>query len=158
MKRNTLLTTVLIAILGTILSGQHVPSIERGDPNFRRQTDIDGNKVRTSIFNFGLTGRTGALPGEIPYEWPINTGKHYIALTALFVGSEVVTESGEVKPFVTVPLGREDDAGNSMKFEPVPEYLNLDSDRIAKSDEPDTWPEIWPDKLTDKQDPGWAGA
>ncbi|MFB0515679.1 MAG: hypothetical protein ACETWG_03635 [Candidatus Neomarinimicrobiota bacterium] len=147
----------LLVLSGT-LTGQHVPSDERGDPNFRRQTDIDGNKVRTSIFNFGLTGRTGALPGEIPYEWPINTGKHYIALTALFVGSEVITESGEVKPMVTVPLGREDDAGNSMKFEPVPEYLNLDSDRIAKSDEPETWPEVWPDKMTDEQDPGWPGS
>jgi hypothetical protein len=140
------------------LAGQHVPSRERGNPNFRRQTDIDGNKVRTSIFNFGLTGRTGAVPGEIPYEWPINSGRHYIALTGLFVGAEVLTEEGDLKPFVTVPLGREDNQGNSMMFEPVPEYLNPNSNLIAKSDEPDSWPEIWPDKLEDEVDPGWAGS
>ena len=30
--------------------------IERGDPNFRRKTDIDINKIRTTIFNHGITG------------------------------------------------------------------------------------------------------
>ncbi len=152
-------TSGLIALLisGSVI-GQHIPTTERGDPNYRRKTEIDGNKVRTSIFNFGLTGRTGAVPGEIPYEWPINSGKHYIALTGLFVGAEVLTEEGELKPFVTVPLGRTDNQGNSMMFEPVPEYLNPNSDRIAKSDEPETWPEIWPDKMEDESDPGWPGA
>jgi len=166
--------------------GQHVPTDERGDPNYRRHTDIDGNKVRTSIFNFGLTGRTGANPGEIPYEWPINSGKHYIALTGLFVGSEIQIEEGEAytdqngndlydlgepfedanangiwdgyRDFVTVPLGREDNSGNSMMFEPVPEYMHPTSDLIAKSDESDSWPDIWPDKLEDDSDPGWPGA
>ncbi|RMF09156.1 MAG: hypothetical protein D6762_04320 [Candidatus Neomarinimicrobiota bacterium] len=147
-----------ISLLAVGLTAQHVPSSERGDPNYRRQTDIDGNKVRTSIFNFGLTGRTGANPGEIPYEWPINSGKHYIALTGLFVGSEVLTEEGTLSPFVTVPLGRTDNSGNSMMFEPVPEYLNPNSSRIAKSDEPDTWPAVWPDKLEDESDPGWPGS
>jgi len=147
-----------LAFSGALLTAQHVPSDERGDPDFRRKTDIDGNKVRTTIFNFGLTGRTGAVPGEIPYEWPINTGRHYIALTALFVGAEVETEDQGKKPIVTVPLGRFSPSGESMMFEPVPGYLNLDSDRIAKSDEPDTWPPIWPDKLADEGDPGWAGA
>ncbi len=140
------------------LEAQHVPTDERGDPNYRRQTDIDGNKVRTSIFNFGLTGRTGANPGEIPYEWPINSGKHYIALTGLFVGSKVLTEQNTEVAFVTVPLGRTDNQGNSMMFEPVPEYLNDVSDQIAKSDEPDSWPIIWPDKMEDETDPGWPGS
>lgn len=149
---------LLVSGIGPTAFAQHVPSEERGDPNYRRKTDLDGNKVRTSIFNFGLTGRTGAVPGEIPYEWPINSGKHYIALTALFVGAEVPIEEGEVVPFVTVPLGRNDNQGNSMMFEPVPGYLNPASDRIAKSDEPETWPAIWPDKLADESDPGWAGS
>lgn len=147
-----------IAIITSSISAQHIPTTERGDPNYRRQTDIDGNKVRTSIFNFGLTGRTGAVPGEIPYEWPINTGHYYIALTGLFVGAEVTTEEDDIKPFVTVPLGRNDNDGNSMMFEPVPEYLNPNSDRIAKSDEPETWPESWPDKMEDASDPGWVGS
>lgn len=149
---------ISLAVLTGILIGQHVPTTERGDPNFRRQTDIDGNKVRTTIFNFGVTGRTGALPGMIPYEWPINTGRHYVAMTQLFVGGEITTEEGEVKHLVDIPNGREDTRGNSMNFEPVPEYLNPNSDIIAKSDEGDSWPEYWPDKLEDENDPGWEGA
>lgn len=156
MKKTSIILFLFVPL--TAILGQHVPSTERGDPNYRRQTDMDGNKVRTSIFNFGLTGRTGAVPGEIPYEWPINTGKHYIALTALFVGGEVVTEEADTLPMVTVPLGRTDPQGNSMMFEPVPEYLNLDSKLIAKSDEADSWPSIWPDKMEDEEDPGWPGS
>ncbi|MFC1480729.1 hypothetical protein ACFL6E_00585 [Candidatus Neomarinimicrobiota bacterium] len=154
------LVLLQLLIVG-MLFGQHVPTDERGDYNYRRQTDIDGNKVRTTIFNYGLTGRTGAVAGEIPYEWPINSGQHYIALTALFVGSEVVVADGDstaIKPFVTVPLGRTDDFSNSMTFEPVPAYMNPSSNRIAKSDEPETWPEIWPDKMGDENDPGWRGS
>ncbi len=147
----------VIAVTGLVF-GQHVPTSERGDPNYRRQTDLDGNKVRTTIFNFGVTGRTGATAGMVPYEWPINTGRHYIAMTQLFVGGEVMTEEGVIKHLVDIPNGREDNDGNSMNFEPVPEYLNANSDKIAKSDEPDTWPEYWPDKLEDETDPGWEGA
>ena len=150
-----------LAASAAIISAQHVPSLERGDPDYRRQTDIDGNKVRATIFNEGVTGRTGALPGMVPYEWPINTGKHYIAMTQLFVGAEleiILEDTVVYKPMVTVPGGRTDDQGNSMMFEPVPEYLNPNSKRIAKSDEVDTWPESWPDKLSDENDPGWPGS
>ncbi|MCK4445663.1 MAG: hypothetical protein KAW56_01120, partial [Candidatus Marinimicrobia bacterium] len=79
---------VFILFISTMLFAEHIPSKERGDPNFRRQTDIDGNKVRTSIFNYGLTGRPDASsPSYIPYEWPKNSGKHYIAMTQIWVGA-----------------------------------------------------------------------
>ena len=29
----------------------HVPSDHRGDPKYRRKTEIDGNQIRASIFN-----------------------------------------------------------------------------------------------------------
>ena len=38
--------------------------IERGDPNYRRQTDIDVNKIRATIFNYGITGRSDVLPDQ----------------------------------------------------------------------------------------------
>ena len=81
----------------------HVPSNERVDLFERRQTDLDANVVRTTVFNFGQTGRTGAGPDEIPYEWPRNTRRHYIALTGLFAGAEVVGESGDREWIVDVP-------------------------------------------------------
>ena len=130
---------------------------ERGDPDFRRSTNIDVNKVRTTIFNFGITGRTGANPGEIPYEWPVNSGQHYIAMTALAVGTEVTTNEGEVRPLVTIPF-RSDQSGNSMAWEPVSGYLNPNSQKLAISDDENTWPDTWPDKMNDESDPGWPGS
>ena len=93
-------------------AGSHVPSLERGDANYRRATNEDVNKVRTTIFNYGITGRTGANPGEVPYEWPVNSGKEYIAMTALSVGAEVRMESNIDRPMVTIPF-RSDQSGNS---------------------------------------------
>jgi len=140
----------ILSIVGFLFS----QSEERGDPDFRRPTNIDVNKVRTTIFNYGITGRTGANPGEIPYEWPVNSGQNYIAMTALAVGAEVTTDEGEIRPLVTIPY-RSDQSGNSMTWEPVPGYLNSNSDKIAISDDENTWPDIWPDKLDDDNDPGW---
>ncbi len=137
-----------IALLGA-------ESNERGNPDFRRTTNIDVNKVRTTIFNFGITGRTGANPGEIPYEWPVNSNQHYIAMTALAVGAEVQTNSGVIRPLVTIPF-RSDQSGNSMAWEPVPGYLNPHSQKIAISDDEYTWPITWPDKMDDNNDPGWT--
>ena len=132
-------------------------SDERGDPDYRRATNIDVNKVRASIFNFGITGRQSATPGEIPYEWPVNSGQMYIAMTALAVGAEVTTDEGEVRPLVTITF-RSDQSGNSMTWEPVPGYLNPNSQKIAISDDESTWPIIWPDKMDDINDPGWGNS
>ncbi len=138
-------------------AGDHVPSDERGDPNYRRTTNEDVNKVRTSVFNYGITGRTGANVGEIPYEWPVNSGRMYLAMTALSTGGEVLMEEGVYKPLVTITF-REDQGGSSKSWEPVPGYLNPNSDKIAISDDLDSWPETWPDKMADSNDPGWTGS
>ena len=144
----------IIIVSNYFLFGQ---LIERGDPNFRRQTDIDINKIRTTIFNYGITGRSGANPDQYPYEWPTNSGQNYIALTALAVGVEVITDAGINKPLVTIPF-RSDQTGRSMTWEPVPGYLNPNSDKIAISDDQSSWPLNWPDKMGDDTDPGWSGS
>ena len=81
----------------------------------------------------------------------------YIAYQTLYVGTEIVTDLGDVKPLVTVNH-RSDQQGNSMWWEPVPGYLNPNSSKIAISDGPSTWPSTWPDKMDDSNDPGWAGS
>ena len=132
-------------------------SLERGNPDFRRWTNIDVNKVRTSILNWGISGRAGGVPAHVPYEWPVNSGQMYIALAALSVGTEVITNEGEVRPLVTIPF-RSDQSGNSMAWEPVPGYLNPNSQKIAISDDQSTWPSSWPDKMDDLNDPGWSNS
>jgi hypothetical protein len=81
-------------IIAATLTAQHVPSKERGDANYRRQTNIDGNKVRTSIFNYGVTGRPTSGAQYVPYEWPKNSGQHYIAMTQIWVGAEITLDDG----------------------------------------------------------------
>ena len=140
----------------------HVPSEERVDLFERRQTDLDANVVRTTVFNFGQTGRTGAGPDEIPYEWPRNTRRHYIALTGLFAGAEVVDENGQTVRIVDIPNYRDDEDRPNVAWTwaPISGYVNpADEDLgVARSDRPETWPAFWPDKLDDPTDPGWSGS
>ena len=84
--------------------------------------------------NYGISGRAGSIPAHVPYEWPVNSGQMYIALAALAVGAEVTTDAGEIKPLVTIPF-RSDQSGNSMAWEPIPGYLNPNSQKIAISDD-----------------------
>ena len=132
-------------------------SMDRGDPNYRRVTNIDVNRIRVSIHNYGSSGNDLSGPNVFFYEWPTNSGRGYIAYQGLYVGSEVITDSGDKKPIVTI-THRNDPEGNSMMWEPVPGYLNPNSYKIPISDDESTWPESWPDKLDDETDPGWAGA
>ncbi len=49
--------SLLIGLLIIVsLPAQHVPGDERGDPKLRRKTQMEGNLVRTTVFNFGQTG------------------------------------------------------------------------------------------------------
>lgn len=157
-RRLIISITLLCVVAVSDLAPQvHIPSRERVDPSLRRRTEIDGNNVRTSVFNFAFSGRTGAGQG-VPYEWPKNTGRVYIALLALFVGGEVIDDNGEVRRIVDLPAFRTSPAGADWNMGPVPGYFNLQVGKIAKSDEPETWPQFWPDKLSDQLDPGWRGS
>ena len=166
---NRLLLALFLLALGAAparaqgqIDRDHVPSDERVDIRERRQTDVDGNQVRTTIFNFGQSGRTSAVPDEIPYEWPKNTRRHYIALTGLFVGAEVTSITGETAYIVDVPNYRENtaDENRAWTFAPVEGYVNPAGEEfgIARSDRPETWPPFWPDKLDAPTDPGWPGS
>jgi hypothetical protein len=153
--------TIILVLLITesgLLAQQHTPSTERVDPTLRRRTEIDGNNVRTSVFNFAFSGRTGGGQG-VPYEWPKNTGRYYVALVALLVGGEVVDDTGRTIRVVDLPAYRQNLAtGGDWNMGPVPGYFNLETGKIAKSDEPNTWPDFWPDKLSDPGDRGWRGS
>ncbi len=141
------------------VEAQHVPGKERGDPTMRRKTLIDGNLLRTTIFNYGFAGRTGVVPDEIPFEWPKNTNQHYVALVALFVGAETKDKNGNTIQILDAPNYRQSPQGATWNMEPIPGYLRPDEkSKIAKSDEPSTWPDVWPDKLNDPVDPGWTGS
>jgi len=151
---------ILLFIIWTSpLFAQHVPSKERGNSSYRRTTDIAGNLVRTTVWNNGTTGRT--KPGDgIPYEWPKNTGKHYLAQTGLMFGAEVMDENGNVVHITSVH-SRTSPGGKSWQMEPIKDYANETSKKIAMTtlaaseEDRATWPPFWLDKMDDEEDPGW---
>ncbi|MFT4603434.1 MAG: hypothetical protein ACI9W4_000148 [Rhodothermales bacterium] len=163
-----LAVVALLFVFGTDLSmaqgvidRNHVPSTERIDPFERRRDNIDGNNIRASITNYAQTANSGS-PGDFLYEWPKNTGRRYIALTQLWVGARVQDRNGDslfvvdVASFRTNPV----DENISWSFEPVKGYVNPAGAElgIAQSDEFDSWPPFWPDKLGDDTDPGWSNS
>lgn len=160
--------TLAVAVVMFLCSGlmaqveQHVPSDNRGTPVFRRKSNMDGNNLRATVFNFGFSGRTSARPDEFPYEWPKNTGRIYIALVAIWKAAEVTDEDGKIIQIVDFPTFRDNPSGGSWSLEPVEGFINPEANSIARSDNPDSWPGDlqggWRDKREDPIDPGWVGS
>ncbi|HUF07839.1 MAG TPA: hypothetical protein VMO47_00875 [Rhodothermales bacterium] len=155
--------TGLTTIVGAqgFIERDHVPSKERVDPFERRSDIIDGNNIRATITNWGQTAQSGE-PGDFFYEWPKNTNRIYVALTQLWVGAQLTDAAGQ--PFWVVDLAdfrsNPVNENDSWTFEPIKGYVNPAGKEfgIAQSDEPDSYPPLWPDKLVDTDDPGWAGS
>jgi len=49
-----LILTTTATVFGQVVN--HVPSDFRGDQNYRRFSNIDGNNIRATIFNSGYSG------------------------------------------------------------------------------------------------------
>lgn len=163
-----LATGLVVSVLGGgavyaqgVIDRDHVPSTERVDPFERRSDNIDGNNVRASITNWGQTANANT-PADFWYEWPKNTGRRYVALTQLWVGTQTTGMNGDTLYIVDVSDFRANpvDENISWTFEPIRGYVNPAGAAfgIAQSDETTSWPPFWPDKLDDAGDPGWSGA
>src|SRR3989304_9214263 len=147
----------IIFFLTNALYGQYVPSKERGDAKYRRKAQMEGNQIRTTVFNYGMTGREGSVPitEQTPYEWPKNTGQVYLAVAGIVVGAEVIDTQGQTQRIISRMHYLESPEGKPWTFEPVPGYYNESNpEGFATSNDPTTWPKSWPDKLTDSEDPG----
>ena len=157
----TVLFLLLIFLLSDALYSQYIPSKERGDAKYRRKTQMEGNQIRTTVFNYGMTGReAGDVPysEQTPYEWPKNTGHVYLAVAGIVVGAEVVDDQGDRQRIISRMHYLESPEGKTWNFEPIPGYYNSrTTEGFASSNDPDSWPDSWPDKLNDPEDPGWVG-
>jgi hypothetical protein len=151
---------VAIPAQGQVIS--HTPSNFRGDVDYRRNSNVDGNNLRVTIFNSGYSGDPSNRPDYIEYEYPKNTGRIYIAIVNIMLGGEVTGDDGQTTYLVEVPNARTNPAGNSWNLEPVPGFLDPQQAEIARSDRPSSWPTAaqhgWRDKRTDPLDPGWVNS
>ena len=158
--KNTVLFLLLVSFLSSSIYAQYVPSKERGDAKYRRKATMEGNQIRTTVFNYGMTGREGAVPisEQTPYEWPKNTGQVYLAVCGILVGAEVVDNQGQTQHIISRCHYLQSPEGRTWNFEPVPGYYNENNPvGFATSNDPTTWPSTWPDKENDEVDPGWPG-
>ncbi|MFH0882463.1 MAG: hypothetical protein V2A56_05725, partial [bacterium] len=140
----------------------HVPSDQRGNSTFRRFTNMDGNSIRASVFNTGISGGPNEWPEAVPFEYPKNTGRIYVSIVGIWMGGEVTDDSGNPLKIIDMPMWRESPAGQSWTMEPVQGFLNPDATDFARSDDPESWPPAseggWRDKRDDPVDPGWVGS
>ena len=143
-----------------------------GNPLARAKNVHSGNKIRTTFYNYGLVGRMFDAVDDIGGEWPLGSTHEYIGDVSILVGAEI-QPLGMTRPSVVTSFGPR--AGNEMSgdifwgWEPLAGYANDDtnlvamshlgpSDKVSQGEAVNTWPDFWPDKSGDANDPGWPGA
>jgi hypothetical protein len=145
--------TILAQIDSTI---QRYRDDQKGDIQNRRENILDGNQVRTLFYN---NGEVGQWPYQPSGEWPKGTGHSYLDGVAVLIASEITAPGNNqvVHPLQTSYQWMDYDPVTGMKwgFEPLPGYSNEGSLNFAMSNDPTTWPEIWPAALNLPED--WNG-
>ena len=157
-QRYILVTLAIWFGLLTLATAQERPEVieaYRNDPygeSVLRKTGImDGNLVRTLYIN---QGEVGQWPNQPSGEWPKGTGHSYLDGVCLLVGARVLVDVNGAPLFIT-PIetayrehfDRDPVTGEPWGWEPVPGYLNPSGDRPAVSNDPRSWPTLWPDAV-----------
>ncbi|MBU0712116.1 hypothetical protein KJ762_13210 [bacterium] len=117
-----------------------------GDRKFRKQGLHNGNLVETLFWNFGEVAWWGKEPSGV---WPRGSQHSYMDGIYPIVAAEValtggdtihIVEGGFREHYETGPTGTE------FSWQPLPGFSDPEQDYIAMSDDPNTWPEYWPDQ------------
>jgi hypothetical protein len=170
MKNYILYALVILFSVSVFASAQTPVSKLHGDERYSYKGLHSGNMIRTTFHNDGQVGAGRNDPEAIGGEWPINSGRDYLAKMSMFVGAEVKDINAELKHIVSEANGTatgdptsatSGDCGPNgewWSFCPLPGFANDDSQRIAMSHWKWSWPGAWPDKFDDTVDPGWPGS
>ncbi len=172
MKTITYYFFFLIIISASITSvfAQNEPS----NRNYRRYAIMNGNQVMTVFGNWGVIGQPAEEGYRGAWKYP-NNG--YLGDVSPLVGAEVRYDSAYLnsvwiqKPnsvfhsVATCPVNRptaltdtDPRTGKYWTFEPEDGYFNPNKEKVAMSDDKNSWPSFWPDKMQDVNDPGWRGS
>lgn len=143
------------------------------DRAYEKKAIMDGNEVGITFFNFGLLAGSGELRGN----WPLGSDDFYVGDVLPIVAAEVpvpVDDNGDgiadrtelVRHVVSTRgpgnRGISQDPQNvsiAWTFEPKPGFASdrpiqqpdgtsAPNDRVALSNDPETWPNFWPDQPT----------
>lgn len=166
-----MLTIFLIFISTTIFAQATSETIgyrndPYGDIQYRREGIMDGNQVRTLYYNQGEVAKWKFQPSG---EWPKGTGHSYLDGVALLIAAQTTAPGpdnvpGTADDMIITPLQTnyrewtdyDKVTGLDWVLEPVPGYLNPQSESPALSTMSDTWPEQWPRALP-LVDASWDG-
>ncbi len=164
MKKNIVSVLILLSVCGSLMVGQSVKSGRQ----YYLTAVHNGNRVMTIFGNYGVIGQPSTSSVRGSWKFPTNG---YVGDVSLFVGAEIqlpgnVTFHSVVSCPVQRPTKNPDTdiSGNDYwTFMPQDGYasgsrLNGQKNQsIAMNIDPESWPKLWPDKLTDATDPGWSG-
>jgi hypothetical protein len=155
-----------------------VPPAQRGNKDFERTGTHDANNIRTLFKNFGMVGSYPDAEGYNDVtkvdlsvfhsvEVPKGTGMNYSDGITPFVLAKPKLSSGDDVWIMETGFRERQQISPTknrvMRFEPRPGYMQdnvgINIDRSpAMSHLERTWPDFWPDKLSDVTDPGWKGS
>ncbi len=133
---------------------------------FRRTGIHNANLVRTVFGNWGVIGQPSQKGPRGAWIYDTNG---YIGDVSPLVGAEVkyydpvADTTIKFHSVVVCPVDRpatareESRTGKQWGFEPVSGYFNENSESVAMSTDPNSWPPYWPDKMAEPDDPGWGG-
>jgi len=164
-----------LALLRPARGGEQdvVPQDQRGRLDAERSGTHDASNIRTVFWNYGMVGDYPADPGNVDLsvfhsvEVPKGSGMNYSDGITPFVLAKI-EQVGGIESYIMETGYRERQAlspyhNRIMRFEPRPGYFqpdpNINHGRSpAISSDPRTWPDFWPDKANDPDDPGWPGS
>ncbi|RPI06955.1 MAG: hypothetical protein EHM64_01105 [Ignavibacteriae bacterium] len=149
---------ILSVVLGELCS----TSYGQSGPQFQRSAYMNGNQVRTVFGNWGVIGQPAAKGKRGAWR---NDNDGYIGDVTPLVGAEInyagKTFHSVATCFVERPAQIQDQDPLTSKwwtFQPDGGYFNTNQQSVAMSNDPNSWPPFWPDKLNDTKDPGWRGS
>ncbi len=160
-KPIALIIVLALLALGAAAFAQPKP---HGSASAERSAIHNGNRIQTTFYNSGLIGRVSGIPGDMAGEWPKGSGHLYIGDQLMMVGAEIIDANGEIKHSVVTPPGpkvgaRTGDISSDgltwYTWLPLPGYAGPDTNIIAMSHVPKSYPVYWPDKENVPDDPGW---
>lgn len=163
MKREIAMKRLFYLFICMIVAGAQTWS-QTSDRTQRRTAIMNGNQVRTVFGNWGVIGQP-AEQGKRGAWKDDNNG--YIGDVSPLVGAEIKYNDTTFHAVVVSPVDRPQSdprsidprTGKQWAFEPVGGYFaGAPNQSIAISNNPNSWPTQWPDRLGDINDPGWRGS
>ncbi|RIK53455.1 hypothetical protein DCC62_32315 [candidate division KSB1 bacterium] len=150
-----------------------VPPEKRGRVDAERAGTHDAANIRTVFYNYGMVGDYPPDPIGVDLsvfhsaEVPKGSGLNYSDGITPFVLARIQENNGKTSHLMETGFRERQQASpyrnRIMRFEPRPDFFQADPNinrgrSPAISNDPRTWPDAWPDKANDPDDPGWAGS